>query len=181
MLEQNANMLPFGVRKRKLELNAISNSVPQCFHTQRAWQCIKNPTEQWVNRLSQSKPLRGSSLYCNVQHDRLGDKSHIYKITLCGKRRSGNRGGREGYFDLEKGRGAVLFVLCKSSRLVERLPVREAASHTLKDTRTETDSGRRASNPQTRTQGDANVYFPTTNGIEKLTPALYAIERSSPV
>lgn len=57
-------------------------------------------------------PTGWGGLLCNVQHDRLGNKSHINKITLCGGRRRG-RGGGWGFIDLMKGRRAV----CKISGL----------------------------------------------------------------
>ncbi len=83
---------------------------------ERAWLRIKNSSAQWAKHLLQSTPVEGGALYCNVQHDRLGNKSHINKITLCRERRRG-RGGQRGVLWPEGGNGSKCSLVCKSFRL----------------------------------------------------------------
>lgn len=104
----NANVLLLSVRKRKLEMNVIINCEPHNgVHVERAWLRIKNHSAQWAKLLSQSLSRGGGTLYCNVQHDRLGNKSHINKNHIVWKKgEEAGEGGR--YFDLERrgeGRG----------------------------------------------------------------------------
>lgn len=120
----NANVLLLSVRKRKLEMNVIINCEPHNgVHLERAWLCIKNRSAQWAKHLSQSLSRGGGggggTLYCNVQHDRLGNKSHINKNHIVWKKgEEAGEGGR--YFDLERGGeggGVQSSLVCKSSRL----------------------------------------------------------------